>query len=157
MKTKLVRTLLFACLLAGSSTSLFARGFSGSCSGTYLMAEAGGATSLWTFEADGTFFATSSLQALLKFSDQQGSWEKDGANGLKGAVLALVFDDDNALLNVSRVDVSLHTVGGGCDNIAGSLEVREFTGGEDPLDPDTDTGDPIATDTVTGRRVKPRG
>ena len=36
----------------------------------------------------------------------------------------------------------------------GSLEVREFTGSEDPLDPGTDTGDPIATDTVTGRRVK---
>ena len=156
MKTKLVHALLFACLLAGSS-SLFARGFSGSCSGTYLMAEAGGATSLWTFEADGTFFATSSLQALLKFSDQQGSWEKDGNDGLKGTVLALVFDDDNSLLNVSRVDVSLHTVGGGCDNIAGSLEVREFTGSEDPLDPATDTGDPIATDTVTGRRVKANG
>jgi hypothetical protein len=54
------------------------------------------------------------------------------------------------------VDVSLHTVGSGCDNIAGSLEVREFTGSEDPLDPSTDTGDPIATDTVTGRRVKAR-
>jgi hypothetical protein len=48
-------------------------------------------------------------------------------------------------------------VGNGCDDIAGSLEVREFTGSEDPLDPTTDTGDPIATDTVTGRRVKPRG
>jgi len=154
MKTKLVHALLFVCLLGGSSASLLARGFAGNCSGTYLMAEAGGATSLWTLEADGTFFATSSLQALLNFSDQQGSWEKDGSNGIKGVVLALVFDENNELLNVSRVDVSLHTVGGGCDNIAGSLEVREFTGGEDPLDPSTDTGDPIATDTVTGRRVK---
>ena len=154
MKTKLVHALLFACLLGGSSASLLARGFSGNCSGTYLMAEAGGATSLWTFEADGTFFATSSLQGVLKFSDQQGSWEKDGNNGLKGAVLALVFDDDGSLLNVSRVDISLHTVGKGCDNVAGSLVVREFTAGEDPLDPSTDTGDPIATDTFTGRRVK---
>jgi hypothetical protein len=157
LKTKLVPALLFACLLCASSFPASARGFSGNCSGTYLMAEAGGATSLWTLEADGTFFATSSLQALLKFSDQQGSWERDGNNGLKGAVLALVFDEDNSLLNVSRVDVSLHTVGSGCDHIAGSLEVREFTAGEDPLDPSTDTGDPIATDTVTGRRVKPRG
>ena len=121
-----------------------------------LMDEAGGATALWTLEADGTFFATSSLQPLLNFSDQQGSWEKDGNDGVKGVVLALVFDEGNALLNVSRVDISLHTVGGGCDNIAGSLEVREFTDGEDPLDPGTDTGDPIATDTVTGRRVKAR-
>jgi hypothetical protein len=157
MKSKLVYALLFVCMHGGSSASLPALGFSGNCSGTYLMAEAGGATSLWTLEADGTFFATSSLQALLNFSDQQGSWEKDGGDGIKGVVLALVFDDNNELLNVSRVDVSLHTVGSGCDNIAGSLEVREFTGGEDPLDPSTDTGDPIATDTVTGRRVKANG
>jgi len=156
VKTKLIHALLFACLLGGSSASLSAHGFSGNCSGTYLMAEAGGATSLWTLEADGTFFATSSLQALLEFSDQQGSWEKDGNRGIKGVVLALVFENGE-LLNVSRVDVSLHTVGGGCDNIAGSLEVREFTAGEDPLDPATDTGDPIATDTVTGRRVKANG
>jgi hypothetical protein len=157
MKTKLVHALLFACLFGGSSASLLARGFSGNCSGTYLMDEAGGATALWTLEADGTFFATSSLQALLKFSDQQGSWERDGHDGIKGVVLALVFAEDNSLLNVSRVDISLHTVGNGCDNIAGSLEVREFTGSEDPLDPGTDTGEPIATDTVTGRRVKANG
>jgi hypothetical protein len=153
---RVVRALFFVLLLGGSSAPLLAGGFSGNCSGTYLMAEAGGATSLWTFEADGTFFATSSLQALIKFSDQQGSWEKNGNAGLRGAVLALVFDDNNGLQNVSRVDVTLHTVGRGCDNIAGSLEVREFTAGEDPLDPDTDTGEPIATDTVTGRRVKAR-
>ena len=122
VKTKLVPALIFVGLLGGTSASLFAGGFSGNCSGTYLMAEAGGATSFWTLEADGTFFAASSLQALLKFSEQQGSWEKDGHDGAKGVLLALVFDDDNALLNVSRVDVSLHTVGSGCDNIAGSLE-----------------------------------
>jgi hypothetical protein len=153
LKTKLVHVLLFVCLLGGSSASLLARGFSGNCSGTYLMAEDGGATSLWTVEADGAFFATSSLQPLLHFSDQPGAWEKDGNQGSNAVVLALVFDDDNSLLNVSRVDISLHTVGAGCDNIAGSLEVREFTGSEDPLDPSTDTGDPIATDTFTGRRV----
>ena len=157
MRTKLIHALLFVCLFGGSSASLPARGFSGNCSGTYLMAEAGGATSFWTLEADGTFFAASSLQALLKFSEQQGSWERDGHDGAKGVLLALVFDDNDALLNVSRVDVSLHTVGGGCDNIAGSLVVREFTGSEDPLNPATDTGDPIATDTVTGRRVKAHG
>jgi hypothetical protein len=154
VKTKLIHALLAAFLLIGSSATLSADGFPTSCAGTYLMAEDGGATSLWTFAAGGTFFATSSLQPLLNFSDQQGAWEKDGSQGIKGVVLALVFDDDNSLLNVSRVDVSLHTVGTGCDTIAGSLSVREFTGGEDPLDPSTDTGDPIATDTFTGRRVK---
>lgn len=153
MKARLVPTLLAAVLLLGSSATLSANGFPTSCAGTYLMAEDGGATSLWTLEADGAFFATSSLQPLLNFSDQQGSWTRDGSNGAKGVLLALVFDGDGALLNVSRVDVSLHTVGNGCGTVTGSLEVREFTGSEDPLDPATDTGDPIATDTFTGRRV----
>ncbi len=62
MKSKLIHVLLFVCLLGGSAASLLARGFSGNCSGTYLIDEDGGATALWTFEADGTFFATSSLQ-----------------------------------------------------------------------------------------------
>lgn len=156
-RVPLVHTLLFACLLGGATSSLDARGFSGNCSGTYLMDEAGGATSLWTLEADGTFFATSSLQPLLTFSDQAGSWVKLGGNGLKGVVLALVFDEDGELLNVSRVDVLLYTVGAGCDDIAGWLEVRSFEDGEDPLDPSTDDEEPIATDTVTGRLVKPLG
>lgn len=154
MKARFACALIAAFLLAGPAT-LSAAGFPAHCAGTYLMAEDGGATSLWTFEGGGTFFATSSLQSLLNFSDQQGSWERDGSRGAKGVVLALVFDENNALLNVSRVDVSVHTVGNGCDTIAGSLVVREFTGSEDPLDPSTDTGDPIATDTFTGRRVKP--
>lgn len=156
MKTRLVHALLFVLLLGGATAALSAAGFPASCAGTYLMAEAGGATSLWTLEADGTFFATSSLQPVLNFSDQQGSWEKDGNNGVKGVVLALVFDDDDSLLNVSRVDISLHTVGHGCNHIAGSLEVRSFEDGEDPLDPSTDDEDPIAVDTFTGRRVKAR-
>jgi len=36
---------------------------------------------------------------------------------------------------------------------AQAAAVRELTGSEDPLDPSTDTGDPIATDTFTARRV----
>lgn len=156
MNTRSVPALLAVLLLAGPSTALSAKGFPAHCAGTYLMAEDGGATSLWTFEADGTFFATSSLQPLLNFSDQQGSWEQDGSRGAKGVVLALVFDEDNSLLNVSRVDVSLRTVGHGCGTITGSLEVRSFEDGEDPLDPSTDDEDPLATDTFTGRRVTPR-
>jgi len=154
MKAKLVPALLFVLLAVGSSSSLLAGGGPVSCTGTYLIDEAGGATSLWTIEADGTFFATSSLQGFLRFSDQQGSWEKDGPDGLKAVVLALVFADDGSLQDVSRVDFSLRAVGHGCDRIAGSLVVRAFEAGEDPLDPSTDDEDPIATDTVTGRRVK---
>jgi hypothetical protein len=157
MKAKLVPAVLCAVLAVASSTPLLARGGPVSCTGTYLMAEAGGATSLWTLEADGTFFATSSLQAVLAFSDQQGSWEKDGHDGVKGVLLALVFADDGSLQDVSRVDISLRAVGRGCDRVEGSLVVRAFEEGEDPLDPATDDEDPIATDTVTGRRVKASG
>ena len=154
MKIKLVHALLFAVLFLGSSASLLADGGPRSCTGTYLIDEDGGATALWTIEADGTFFATSSLQGLIRFSDQQGSWERDGHDGIKGVVLALVFKDDGTLQDVSRVDISLHAVGQGCDTVAGSLVVRAFEEGEDPLDPSTDDEEPIATDTVTGRRVK---
>lgn len=142
-------------LCVGAAPALSAQGFPAHCAGTYLMAEDGGATSIWTFEADGTFFATSSLQPLVNFSDQQGSWEPDGSRDARGVVLALVFNEDNTLHDVSRVDVAFHTVGTGCNNIAGSLVVRSFEDGEDPLDPSTDDEDPIATDTFTGRRVTP--
>jgi hypothetical protein len=153
-RLKLVPCLLIAVLIAGPSAALSAQGFPAHCAGTYLMAEGGGATSLWTLEADGAFFATSSIQPLVNFSDQQGSWEQDGASGAKGVVLALVFNEDNTLHDVSRVDATFHTVGNGCGTIAGSLVVRAFEDGEDPLDPSTDDEDPIATDTFTGRRVK---
>jgi hypothetical protein len=155
MKNRIIPALLTAFLLAGSSTALSAQGFPAHCAGTYLIDEDGGATALWTFEGDGAFFATSSLQPLVNFSDQQGSWKQDGANGAKGVVLALVFRDDNTLQDVSRIDVTLHTVGNGCGTIAGTLVVRAFEEGEDPLDPSTDDEDPIATDTFTGRRVTP--
>lgn len=110
MRFKLVYALLATFLLAGSSAALSAQGFPAHCAGTYMMAEDGGATSLWTFERDGAFFATSSLQPLVNFSDQHGSWEQNGANGAKGVVLALVFNEDNTLHDVSRVDVTFHTL-----------------------------------------------
>jgi len=53
---------------------------------------------------------------------------------------------------LGRVDISLHTVGQGCSNIAGTFSLRFFEAGEDPLDPGTDTGTPIS-DTFTGRRL----
>ena len=149
--------LLAVLLLAAPFAALSAQGFPAHCAGTYLMAEDGGATSLWTLEADGAFFATSSLQPLVNFSDQQGSWEQDGSRGARGVVLALVFNEDNTLHDVSRVDVTFHTVGNSCNNIAGSLVVRSFEPGEDPLAPSTDDEDPMATDTFTGRRVRPLG
>lgn len=137
----------------GSAATLTAADrFPRSCAGTYLIQEGGGATSLWTLEADGAFLGTSSAQPLFNFSGQQGVWDKDGSAGAKAVILDFSFNGSGGLINVGRVDISLHTVGQGCANIAGSFSVRFFEAGEDPLEPSTDTGTPI-TDTFTGRRL----
>lgn len=154
MRPQLLHALICVFLLALPSAPASAAGFPASCAGTYLIEEDGGARDFWTFAADGTFFGTTSTQPLFNFSNQQGSWKKVGAAGAEGVLLAFVFDDDNTLLTVARVEIAFHTVGPGCDAIAGSLEVRTFEDGEDPLDPSTDTGDPIASDTFSGRRVR---
>lgn len=126
--------------------------FPTSCAGTYLIQEGSGTRSLWTLEKDGTFVGTSSAQRAFNFSDQQGSWERDGANGVKAVLLDFSFDAGGAAINVGRIDISLNTAGNGCDNVAGSFTLRFFEAGEDPLDPASDTGAPIS-DTFTGRRV----
>jgi len=154
---KIVRTLFTASLLAflldASSARLFADALPASCAGTYLIQEGGGAKDFWTFAADGTFFGTTSTQPLFHFSNQQGSWKKTGNDGARGVLFAFVYNDDNTLLTTARIDITFQTSGQGCEAIAGSLVVRTFEDGEDPLDPATDTGDPIASDTFTGRRV----
>ncbi|WP_437787353.1 hypothetical protein [Sorangium sp. So ce1097] len=124
-----------------------------SCAGTYLISEAGGARSFWTFAPDGSFFGTTSTQLLYNFSNQQGSWNKVGNDGARGALFAFVYNEDNTLQTTARIDIVFDTVGQGCDEIAGSLVVRTFEDDEDPLDPSSDTGDPIASDTFTGRRA----
>lgn len=68
-------------------------------------------------------------------------------------LLAFVFNDDNTLLTVARVDISFQTTGPSCEEITGSLVVRTFEDGEDPLDASTDQDEPIATDDFVGRRV----
>jgi hypothetical protein len=143
-----------ALILLVLPAAVFAEGFAGKCTGTYLIAEDGGARDFWTFAADGTFFGTTSTQPLLNFSNQQGSWERVSGNGGAGVLFAFVWNQDNTLLTTARVDITFAATGPQCDEITGSLVVRTFEDGEDPLDPATDTGDPIAEDTFTGRRVK---
>jgi hypothetical protein len=158
MQTRIVRALFIVCLpaflLAIPSVPLFAGALPASCAGTYLIQEAGGARDFWTFAADGAFFGTTSTQPLFHFSNQQGSWEKAGSDGARGVLLAFVYNDDDTLLTTARIDIAFQAAGQGCGQITGSLVVRTFEDGEDPLDPATDTGDPIASDTFTGRRVQ---
>ena len=160
MQYKIVRALLFASLpvflLAVPSAPLFAEALPASGAGTYQIQEDGGAKDFWTFAADGAFFGTTSTQPLFNFSNQQGSWEKAGSDGARGVLFAFVYNDDHTLMTTARIDIAFQTAGHGCDQIAGSLVVRTFEDGEDPLDPATDAGDPIASDTFTGRRVRVR-
>ncbi|MEO8379576.1 MAG: hypothetical protein ABI779_07910 [Acidobacteriota bacterium] len=81
---------------------------------------------------------------------------KAGSDGARGVLFAFVYNDDNTLMTTARIDIAVQTAGQGCDQIAGSLVVRTLEDGEDPLDPATDTGDPIASDTFAGRRVQAR-
>ena len=153
LRTVLISTLtlgLFATLL---STPASAGGFPTSCAGTYLIEEDGGARDFWTFEADGSFFGTTSTQPLYNFSNQQGRWKKTGHHGAEGVLLAFVYNADNTLQSVARIEIVFQTVGQGCDEIHGALEVRTFEDGEDPLDPTTDNDEPIASDTFSGRRL----
>jgi len=120
--------------------------------GTYLVQEGSGAQAIWTLERDGAFLGTSSTQPAFRFSDQQGSWEKDGNRGVKAVLLDFSFDAGGSAINVARADVVLRPVGGDYDTVEGEFTLRFFEPGEDPLDPASDTGQPI-TDTFTGRRV----
>ena len=152
MNTRL--TCVFACLsLTLLTTPLLADGPSARCTGTYLIEEDGGARDFWTFEPDGTFFGTTSTQPLFNFSNQQGSWRKVGRDGIRGVLFAFVWNDDNTLLTTARIDIEVQTDSRRCETISGSLVVRTFEDGEDPLDPSTDEDDPIAEDTFSGRRV----
>jgi hypothetical protein len=154
MALRPARVLLAVLLLAAASAPALAAGFPSSCAGTYLIEEAGGARDFWTFAADGTFFGTTSTQPLFDFSNQQGSWRKVGGAGAEGVLLAFVFDDNDELFQLARVDIALATVGQGCDEIAGSLEVRLYEPDDDPLGPGALEVPPAFTDTFTGRRVR---
>ena len=154
MQSKSLKVLCLLSLAALLAAPVFAAGTPGNCVGTFLIEEDGGARDFWTFAADGSFFGTTSTQPLYNFSNQQGSWASVGQQGAKGVLLAFVYNDDNTLLTTARIEIHFSRVGPGCDRIAGSLEVRTFEDGEDPLDPSTDTGDPIASDTFSGRRVQ---
>jgi len=154
MRNRLVHVFFLLITLALPALPSLAQGFPAHCTGTYLIEEDGGARDFWTFAADGTFFGTTSTQPLFNFSNQQGSWKRVGRAGGQGVLFAFVWDDDNTLLTTARIDITFQTTGPGCSGIVGSLVVRTFEGGEDPLDPSTDTGDPIAEDTFTGRRVR---
>jgi hypothetical protein len=152
--TGLTAALVGAALSMLSPRVAVTQAFPQSCAGTYLITESGtGALSTWVLEKDGVFLSIDSSQRSGNFSDQQGAWEKDGNQGIKGVLLDFDFGASGAPINIGRNDITMHTVGSGCDNVAGTITLRFFEASEDPLNPASDTGQPI-TETFTGRRVR---
>jgi hypothetical protein len=150
----LTAALVGAALSMLSPRVAVAQAFPQSCVGTYLITDdSSGAPSTWVLEKNGAFLSIDSAQRSFNFSDQQGAWEQDGNQGVKGVLLDFSFDASGAAINIGRNDITMHTVGRGCDNVAGTITLRFFEAGEDPLNPASDTGQPI-TETFTGRRVR---
>ena len=120
--------------------------------GTYLVFQGSETDSLWTFASGGNLIVTSSAQPALNFSTQQGTWEIVGPEEIRATLLDFSFDDEGDLINIARVDIVVSFTDTGCDEIEGDFLIRFFEADEDPLDPSTDTGEPLS-DTMTGRRV----
>ena len=120
--------------------------------GTYLIEEGSGTRGIWTFNKDGNFIGTSSAQSLLNFSALQGVWEKTGHRAVTATLLDFSFDDQGNLLNIARVDIFVRGHGKKCENVDGEFSLRFFEDGEDPLKPETDTGQPFL-DLFSGRRI----
>jgi hypothetical protein len=144
---------IFLFLIYASSSFGAAKG--GCIPGTYLMREAAGAQSLWTFSRDGNVQMASSAQGPLNFSDGHGAWKQTGSRKAKATFLDFNYGQAPPPDAIARVDSEL-TFSKNCSTVEGSFELRFFDpSAEDPLDPESDTGDPL-TDTFTGRRVTPK-
>ena len=145
--------LLFILLFSGSSSFAGVNAVQGGCiPATYLIQEAAGAQSLWTFSKDGTIQIASSAQAALNFSDAHGAWKPSGSRKAKATILDFSYGPNPPPNAVARIDAEL-TFSKKCSTVEGSFELRFFDPEtEDPLDPESDSGDALS-DTFTGRRV----
>lgn len=150
--SKLFPFLMVFCIIS----PLHASTKGGCIPGAYLVQEGSGTQSLWTFSKDGTIQSTSSAQGALNFSDAQGAWKQKSSREAK--VTFLDFNYAGAQnggfppSSVARVDAEL-SFSKKCTQVQGSFELRFFDPEtEDPLDPATDTGEPLS-DTFTGRRI----
>ena len=130
---------------------------SGCIPGTYLVQESSGTQSLWTFSSEGTIQSASSSQEAFHFSDAQGAWKQIRSRQARVTMLDFTYssvssDGGVPPASVARID-ALFTFSKNCKTLEGSFELRFFDPEtEDPLNPETDTGDPVP-DTFTGRRV----
>jgi hypothetical protein len=124
--------------------------------GTYLIKQEDGTQSLWSLSRDGGVHITSSAEAELQFSHEQGIWQQTGPRTARITTLDFSFrrppDDGVSPLSIARVDAQL-TFFEACRRVEGNFELRFFDPqSEDALDPLTDTGDPLGG-AFTGRRL----
>ena len=120
--------------------------------GTYLIQEGNGALSLWTFFKDGAIQSASSAQGSFNFSDAQGAWKQKNSRKATTVMIDFTYGGNTTPAAIARVEAEF-TFSKKCDTVEGTFELRFFDPqSEDPLHPETDSGDPIS-DTFTGRRI----
>lgn len=151
-----MRKLFLLIMLLCTVSPLHAASKGGCIPGTYLIQEASGTLSLWTFSKDGTIQSASSAQGALNFSDAQGEWKQTRSREAKATFLDFNFGGPEnggfPPTGIARVDAQL-SFSKKCTQVQGSFKLRFFDPEtEDPLDPSTDTGGALS-DTFTGRRV----
>jgi hypothetical protein len=126
----------------------------GSCiPGSYLVKEGSGTWSIWTFSKDGTVEFSSSAQGAFHFSDARGAWRKTRSLEAKLTLLDFTFGATPQPDSIARVDATF-SFSKKCTTLEGNFELRFFDPvTEDPLDINSDSGDPVS-DTFTGRRIQ---
>ena len=79
-------------------------------------------------------------------------WKPNGKRTAKAIVLDFSFDDQENLINIARVDILVRGEGKKCQKVEGEFSLRFFEEGEDPLQVETDAGEPFM-DLFTGQRI----
>ena len=149
MKMKFLLSFLFMIAVG----NVFAAPSASCIPGAYLVKEGSGTYSLWTISRDGTIQSSSSAQSVFHFSDAHGAWRQTRSLEAKATLLDFTFGVATPPDSIARVDITFQ-FSKKCTTLEGSFAVRFFDPNtEDPLDVNSDTGDPV-TDTFTGRRIK---
>ncbi len=118
--------------------------------GTYLLTEADeGGSRIVTITADGSWFGIHSFQFDIKFSNQQGVWEKTGERKITARTLDFNSLKDGVGSALFRFTVEFDNA---YQQVSGTLTGKIFPPGVDPLDP---VAVPIKTfnNTFTGKRL----
>ena len=124
--------------------------FGKNIAGTYLLTEDDeGGSRIVTITADGSWFGIHSFQFDIKFSNQQGVWEKTGERKITARTLDFNSLKDGAGSALFRFTVEFDNA---YRQLSGVLSGKMFPPGVDPLDP---VAVPIKTfsNTFTGKSL----